>query len=239
MSRTARVVLVVEDQRPLHRRAGLGRRAGSRVEVGQQPVAQLDRVAHEVLDHVAERPGVLVDVAELGVVAAERGQRAVLHPAQEQLGVGVAGEAADVGADEGLSGEPEARRPSACSATGGPSGPGCRPSSWRRSAGCRRTPTRDSTNVRRSGIASSRPAVRAHRHQQRVLVVEALVGRTGRGRSASAPTGCRRWPARSCRSRCRPARTRTWAAFSSPHQARASSVTKSGNAVLPGQTWPM
>ena len=31
---------------------------------------------------------------------------------------------------------------------------------------------------------------------------------------------------------------RTWAAFSSPHQARASSVTKSGKAVLPGQTWP-
>ena len=30
----------------------------------------------------------------------------------------------------------------------------------------------------------------------------------------------------------------TWAAFSSPHQVRASSVTKSGNAVFPGQTWP-
>ena len=31
----------------------------------------------------------------------------------------------------------------------------------------------------------------------------------------------------------------TCAALSSPHHARASSVTKSGNAVLPGQTWPM
>ena len=30
----------------------------------------------------------------------------------------------------------------------------------------------------------------------------------------------------------------TWAAFSSPHQVRPSSVTKSGKAVLPGQTWP-
>ena len=31
----------------------------------------------------------------------------------------------------------------------------------------------------------------------------------------------------------------TWAAFSSPHHARPSSVTKSGNAVSPGQTCPM
>nr|WP_297102775.1 hypothetical protein [Tessaracoccus sp.] len=31
----------------------------------------------------------------------------------------------------------------------------------------------------------------------------------------------------------------TCAALSSPHQARASSVAKSGNAVFPGQTWPM
>jgi len=32
---------------------------------------------------------------------------------------------------------------------------------------------------------------------------------------------------------------RTWAALSSPHQVRASSVTKSGKAVMPGQTWSM
>ena len=31
----------------------------------------------------------------------------------------------------------------------------------------------------------------------------------------------------------------TCAALSSPHHERASGVAKSGNAVLPGQTWPM
>ena len=80
------VVLVVVDQRPLHR--GTGRAGGEerRVQVGQEAVAQRDRGPDEVLDGVAEGPRVLVDRADLGVVAEERCQRAVLHPAQEQLG---------------------------------------------------------------------------------------------------------------------------------------------------------
>ena len=103
------VVLVVEDERALHRLAGLGRPHERRVDVGHQPVAQPHRLTGEVVDLGTERPRVLVDVVDLGVVAAEGGQRAHLHPAQEELRVRVALEAADVGADEGLTRQAEAR----------------------------------------------------------------------------------------------------------------------------------
>ena len=57
------------------------------------------------------RPGVLVDVPDAGVVAEERGQRAVLRPAHAELGVRVAHEAADiVKADEGLTGQAQPAR---------------------------------------------------------------------------------------------------------------------------------
>jgi hypothetical protein len=99
-------------------------------------------------------------------------------------------------------------------------------------------PARDSTNVRLSGMASSRPWV----------VPMAM-------RSAywlwNLSWDCVPWSKRirpgsmlpvagSFMSFQIPARPDcTCAAFNSPHQARASSVAKSGKAVSPGQTWPM
>ena len=106
-----RVVLVVEDERSLHRLAGLGGVHERRVDVGQQPVPEPDRGAGQLEHGLTPRPGVLVDVVDLGVVAAEGRERAELHPAQEQLRARVAVEAPDVGAHERLAGDPEARRP--------------------------------------------------------------------------------------------------------------------------------
>ena len=108
------------------------------------------------------------------MVSTERRQRAVLHPSKEELGVGVAFEPADVGTDEGLAGDPE---------TGG-----------HRQADPEVLPVRQvvAHPVRGIPLYAGKPGARqhegplawdrveqtgrgAHRHQQRVLVVEALV----------------------------------------------------------------
>src|SRR5215218_10274339 len=99
---------MIKDQRSLHRRAGLCSLQEAGIEVGQQSIAQLDRGSYMILDDVTERPGVLINIADLGVVAAEQAQGAVLHPAQEQRGIGVARKPPDVGSDEGLPRDSEA-----------------------------------------------------------------------------------------------------------------------------------
>jgi hypothetical protein len=96
-------------------------------------------------------------------------------------------------------------------------------------------PARDSTKVRRSGIASRSPAVVpiaissaywlwkrswAYAPWPNRIGVEAMFPVAGSFMSFQIPASP------DC----------TWAAFRSPHQARASSVTKSGKTVLPGQT---
>ena len=97
------IVLVVEDHGPLYRSPGFCRRQEAGIQVGQQPIAKADRAADITFNNITPGPGVLIDVADLGVVAAERGQDSVLHPAQKQLSVGVALEAADIGTHERLS----------------------------------------------------------------------------------------------------------------------------------------
>src|SRR6478735_4624313 len=169
-----RVVLVVEDERTLYRLAGLGRPHERGVDVGHQPVAQPHRLTSEVVDLGAERPRVLVDVVDLGVVAAEGSQRTHLHPAHEELGVRVALEAADVGADEGLTREAEAARhrhadPQVVPARLVVAHPVRRIALDARGPG----PGQDEG----PGLGTSRPEAldRAHRHEQRVLVVVALM----------------------------------------------------------------
>ena len=78
------VVLIVKDQRSLHRFAAVRGLEEAGVQVGQQAIAKLDRGADVILNDITERPGVLVDVADLGVVATGRSQCAVLHPPQEE-----------------------------------------------------------------------------------------------------------------------------------------------------------
>ena len=169
------VVLVVEHQRPLHRRTGLRGGEEGCVEIGHEPVAQPQRLADDRLDRLTPCPGVLVDVPDLGVVAAEGGQRAVLHPPQVELGVRVAGEAPDVGADERLTGDAQARAHRDADPQVVPAGlvvahpvggisldPG-----ESRAGQYERPPV---------GHGREQPLGRPHRHQQGVLVVVALVG---------------------------------------------------------------
>ena len=62
---------MVEDQWSLNWRAGLRRADERAVDVGQEPVPQGDGVADELEDGIPPRPRVLVDVADLRMVAAE------------------------------------------------------------------------------------------------------------------------------------------------------------------------
>src|SRR6516162_6065827 len=95
---------MVEDQWTLNWRAGLRRADERAVDVRQEAVPQGDGVADELEDGIPPRPRVLVDGADLRMVAAEGRQCPILHPANKQLGVGITPKAADVGADEGLAG---------------------------------------------------------------------------------------------------------------------------------------
>ena len=99
-------------------------------------------------------------------------------------------------------------------------------------------PARDSTNVRLSGMAASSPWVvpiaisSAYWLWYRSWESRPRLKRIARG--SMFPV------AGSFMSFQMPASPdSTCAALSSPHHSRASCVAKSGNAVLPGQTWPM
>jgi hypothetical protein len=98
-------------------------------------------------------------------------------------------------------------------------------------------PARESTNVRSSGAARRRPSVvavamssayslwwRACEAVPRAkrIASDGIVPVAGSFMSFQIPA----------------TPDATWRALRSPHQRRASSVTKSGNAVSPGQTWP-
>jgi hypothetical protein len=102
-----RVVRVLVEQRAQDRRAGAVALLEQRVEVGQQPHAQLEHVAADAGVGLAERPRLLMHRALRRVVAAERLERAELGEAREQLAVAVVEEAADVDADPREPGQAE------------------------------------------------------------------------------------------------------------------------------------
>ena len=98
---------VVEQQRPQDRRAGARALLERAVEIRQQPHPQLQRLADQPGPRLAEAPRLLRHRLDVRVVAAERLDDAELGPARQQLGVGVAVEAADVDAAERHAREPE------------------------------------------------------------------------------------------------------------------------------------
>ena len=161
------------------------------VEVGQQPVAQLDRLAHD--GRARRSPHAHAYWSTLPISEWLR-QNGVSAPyciqRRNSSALELPCEAADVGADERLAGDAEARSPSACSPTGGPSATGCRPSSSPRSAGCRRT------RRGRARTCACRASPRAGRRPcpspsaARTGCGSARASR-GRGRSASASGGDR------------------------------------------------
>ena len=209
-----------------------------RVEVGQQPVAQLDRrrargpsiVSPHVHAYWSTLP-ISEWLRQNGVSVPYCIQRRNSSAFEWPL------EAADVGADERLAREPEAHRHRDAEPEVVPARAGCRPSSSPRSAGCRRTPRARGRTC--AGRASRRAARRSSPSPS--------AARTGCG---SARGRTRPWSKRIASGGMRPVAgsfmsfqipatpERTWSALSSPHHARPSSVTKSGNAVSPGQTSP-
>src|SRR5215212_11513578 len=65
------VVLMVKNERTLYRRSRLRGFQEAGIQVRQQAVAQLDRGSHVILNDLTEGPRVLINIANLGVVATE------------------------------------------------------------------------------------------------------------------------------------------------------------------------
>ena len=104
------IVLVIEDERALHGRAGLAGVHERGVEIRHQAVAPLNRAAADRFHRLPDHPGILVILAPVVVVAKERRQRTVLIPADQQFRRGVLHEATHVCPDEGLAADTEAHR---------------------------------------------------------------------------------------------------------------------------------
>ncbi len=100
----------LQEHRPHHRDPLARRLLRHRVDVGQQPVARLDRRPADRLVPAPVHPRLLRRRVLVGVVAAERVEHAELQPARQQLRRGRAHEAAEVDAAERHPGQAEAEQ---------------------------------------------------------------------------------------------------------------------------------